>query len=186
MKINKFWAPLATLLILSACGANSENSSVTVDSDSLSTEIEPRGENNVAYIWGEAALQGTAMDTERFKPRPMITSRYLGLICTSMFDAWTRYDDSASPLLAVNVQRAEEAEQTITNKEIAISYAAYRTLCEYYYSDSTYFTGIMNDLGYDVNNHSMDQTTPEGVGNAVAEAIIEGRRDDGANQYATH
>lgn len=57
-------------------------------------EKEPTGKNNVAYQWGYMALEGTANDTDRFKPRPTITSRYLGLIFTSMFDAWTRYFDS--------------------------------------------------------------------------------------------
>ncbi|NOQ74397.1 MAG: phosphatase PAP2 family protein [Crocinitomix sp.] len=188
MKINKFCIPLLTLLFLTACGAGSENSddSENTRTDSLITEAEATGENNVAYIWGAAALQGTAMDTERFKPRPTVTSRYLGLICTSMFDAWSRYDETAIPLIATGIERAAEAEQTITNKEIAISYAAYGTLCEYYYSDSVYFASIMGDLGYDINNHSMDQTTPEGVGNSVAKAIIETRMNDGSNQYATH
>jgi hypothetical protein len=188
MKMNKFWALPISLLFLTACGGDSENPTDNDDtaSDSLSTDAEARGENNVAYIWGAAALQGTAMDTERFKPRPTVTSRYLGLICTSMFDAWSRYDETAIPLIATSIERAPESEQIISNKEIAVSYAAYRTLCEYYYSDSNYFAGIMNDLGYDINNRSMDQSTPEGIGNSVAKSIIDSRMNDGSNQYATH
>ena len=177
-----------TLLFLSACGEEMADSSNAEDTptDGLTVEEQKTGKDNVAYIWGEAALQGTAMDTERFKPRPTVTSRYLGLICTSMFDAWSRYDDTAIPIIATEISRAAEAERTEQNKEVAISYAAYRTLCEYYYSDSNYFAGIMNDLGYDINNHSSDLNTPEGVGNSVAIAIIEARKNDGANQYATH
>lgn len=34
---------------------------------------EPIGIENVAYKWGEMALEATAVDTERFKPRPTIT-----------------------------------------------------------------------------------------------------------------
>jgi hypothetical protein len=185
MKINKIWALLISLFFLAACGADAENATDNNPEINDSRADEATGENNVAYIWGEAALQGTAMDTERFKPRPTITSRYLGLICTSMFDAWSRYDDTATPLIAFDIARAQTADQTIRNKEIAISYAAYRTLCEYYYSDSNYFAGIMNDLDYDINNNTVDQSTPAGVGNAVAIAIIEARRNDGANQYAT-
>ena len=41
---------------------------------------EPQGVNNIAYKWGQLALTATANDTERFKPRPTITSRYLALI----------------------------------------------------------------------------------------------------------
>jgi len=42
---------------------------------------------NVAYQWGNMALTATANDTEKFNPRPTVTSRYLGLIFTSVFDA---------------------------------------------------------------------------------------------------
>lgn len=165
---------------------NSESDTAENNTDSLAVENQPTGADNVAYIWGEAAIQGTAMDTERFKPRPTITSRYLALVCIGMFDAWSRYDETAIPIIATDVDRVPEAERTLENKEITISYAAYRTLCEYYYSDSVYFQGIMNDLGYDFNNRSTDPSTPEGIGNLVAETIIKERRDDGANQYATH
>ena len=175
------------LLFLVGCNSDSETkNSMSAKSSTNLVETEPRGKENVAYIWGEAALQGTAMDTERFKPRPTITSRYLGLIFTSMFDAWSRYDENAIPVYNKEIERLPQSEHTIKNKEIAISYAAYRTLCEYYYSDSVYFSGIMKKLGYDINNRSMDTKTPEGIGNVVAKTIIEARRNDGSNQYATH
>ena len=58
---------------------------------------ESRGANNLAYKWGKVALQATANDTEKFKPRPTVTSRILGLIWTAVFDAWSRYDAKAGP-----------------------------------------------------------------------------------------
>mgnify|MGYP000091056612 CR=1 FL=1 len=178
---------LLGLLFLLGCKSAEDNTNAATENNALETEInEPRGKNNVAYIWGQAAIEGTARDTERFKPRPTITSRYLGLICISMFDAWSRYDATAIPVYSNDIPRLPVEQHTLKNKEVAISYAAYRTLCEYYYSDSTYFAGIMQDLGYDINNRSTDTNTPEGVGNMVAKAIIEARRYDGSNQYATH
>ena len=59
---------------------------------------QPKGADNVVYKWGRIALDGTAFDTERFKPRPTITSRFLGLVMTSMFDTWTRFDEKANQL----------------------------------------------------------------------------------------
>ncbi len=59
---------------------------------------EPKGVENIAYKWGQMALTATANDTEKFKPRPTITSRYLGLIFVSVFDAWSRYDEKAIPV----------------------------------------------------------------------------------------
>jgi len=150
-----------------------------------STEaVEPQGENNIAYKWGRMALVAQANDTEKFKPRPTITSRYLGLIFVSIFDAWSRYDDKANPVYLKDIKARPAREHTLKNKEIAISYAAFRTMSEYYYSDKVLFSDFMNELGYDPENDSRDPTTPEGIGNLAAEAVIEARKGDGANQYA--
>ncbi|MBM1106160.1 vanadium-dependent haloperoxidase [Aurantibacter crassamenti] len=146
--------------------------------------IEPLGIENVAYKWGEMALTATANDTEKFKPRPTITSRYLGLIFVSIFDAWSRYDEKAIPVYLNNTNRRPIDEHTLANKEIAISYAAFRTMSEYYYSDKELFASFMKELGLDPMNESLDPNTPEGIGNLAAKAIIEARRGDGANQYA--
>ena len=147
---------------------------------------DPVGEENVAFKWGKLALDATALDTERFKPRPTVTSRYLALIFVSMFDAWSRYDDKAVPVYLHDVDRRPRLEQNITNKQIAVSYAAYNAMKEYYYSDSTLFRDFMNRLGYDPDDHSLDPSTPIGVGNLAAKAVIEARKNDGANQYGDH
>ena len=108
---------------------------------------EPRGKENIAYKWGYMALLATANDTERFNPRPTITSRYLGLIFTAVFDAWSHYDAQAVPVYLKGVDKRPESERNLSNKEIAISYAAYGAMCEYYYSDSTLFGDFMKELG---------------------------------------
>lgn len=144
---------------------------------------EATGSDNLAYQWGKIALEATANDTERFNPRPTITSRYLGLIFIAVFDAWTRYDEHANPVYLHEVPRKPLTEQNLVNKEIAISYAAYRTMSEYFYSDSLLFQNFMKKLGYDPENHTLSPDTPEGVGNLAAKAVIEARRGDGANQY---
>ena len=40
----------------------------------------------------------------------------------------------------------------------------------------------MTDLGYDPADASTDPTTPQGVGNLAAQAVVDFRHDDGANQ----
>ena len=147
------------------------------------TEEELKGKENLAYRWGEISLAATANDTERFRPRPTITSRYLALIHVSMFDAWSRYDDKATPVYLQGVERRAADEQNIRHKEIAISYAAFGALNEYYYSDSVLFRKFMTDLDLDPDNKSLDPNTPEGIGNLAAKAVIEARRNDGSNQY---
>ena len=144
---------------------------------------EPRGTENIAYKWGQMALTATANDTERFNPRPTITSRYLGLIFVAVFDAWSRYDEKATPVYLEGVERRPLNEQNLKNKEIAISYAAFQAMKEYYSSDKNLFASYMEELGFDPNNNTMDPSTPEGIGNLAAKAVIEARKSDGSNQY---
>jgi hypothetical protein len=145
----------------------------------------PLGKENMAYKWGEIAMTVTANDTERFNPRPTVTSRYLGLIWTAVFDAWTRYDEKAVPVYLKDVERRPASEQTLRNKEIAISYAAYRTMKEYFFSDSVLLKKTMMNFGFDPDNNSIDPSTPQGIGNLAAISVIKERMNDGANQTGT-
>ena len=163
------------LFLLISCGDRPEKAAMEA--------AEPTGTENRAYQWGAMALEATALDTERFTPRPTVTSRYLGLIFTAVFDAWSRYDATAIPVYLQGVTRRPEGEHTLSNKEIAISYAAYRTLNEYYYSDTTLFREYMLELGLDPDDENTDPNTPAGIGNLAARAVIEARKNDGANQY---
>jgi hypothetical protein len=166
------------VLVLTSCKFNQASHAIQDD-----TFEEARGVDNIAYKWGQMALTATANDTERFKPRPTITSRYLGLIFVSVFDAWSRFDEAAIPVYLDDVARMPQEKRTLSNKEKAISYAAYRTMCEYYYTDKALFADFMKELGFDPNNESLDPSTPEGIGNLAAKAVIEARKGDGSNQY---
>ena len=149
------------------------------------TNMGPRGENNLVYKWGEIAMNCTANDTEKFKPRPTVTSRYLGLIWTAVFDAWTRYDNKAIPLYLKNIDRRPAKEHSVRNKEITISYAAYRTMMEYYIDDSVTLKNTMRELRLDPENKSLDPSSPIGIGNLAARAVIKARLFDGSNQSGT-
>ena len=167
------------LLSLIACNNNSSKAPLSITGSS----VEPQGVENIAYRISELAIEATANDTEKFNPRPTITSRYLGLIFVSVFDAWSVYEADAVPVYLKDVDKAVENQRSLRNKEIAITYAAYRTMNEYYYSDSTLFRDFMEELGLDPDNESLDTSTPEGVGNLAAKSVIEARKGDGSNQY---
>jgi hypothetical protein len=147
-----------------------------------SNQPEPTGDQNLAYQWGKITLELTANDTERFRPRPTVTSRILALTWTAVFDAWSRYDEHAIPLYLTDVERRPADEQTLKNKETAISYAAYRAMLTYYFADSILLKEKMKALGFDPNNNSFDPTTPIGIGNLAAQAVIQSRLNDGSNQ----
>jgi PAP2 superfamily len=182
MKTILFNAAIILFFGLTSCKNTTKESISLVENQKAITE-EPKGVDNVAYQWAFTALEGTANDTDKFRPRPTVTSRYLGLIFTSMFDAWTRYDQKANAVYLKGVERRPATEQILKNKEIAISYAAYGALKEYFYSDSLLFSNKMKELGLDPNNKSLDPTTPEGIGNLAAKMVIEARKQDGSNQY---
>jgi len=174
--MKRFFTLFLFIALLPGCQQNNQTSS--------NQQPEPIGADNVAYRWGKMALKATANDTEKFKPRPTITSRYLGLIFVSVFDAWSRYDEKATPVYLSGVERRPADEQTLKNKEVAVSYAAFRAMNEYYFSDEPMFRDFMKELGLDPDNESLDASTPEGIGNLAAKAVIEARKGDGANQYA--
>ena len=183
MNLKRLFLPVLAILFIGMMGCKQSKPSKNMADNLMAMAEEPRGKDNVAYQWAFMALEGTALDTDRFKPRPTVTSRYLGLICTAMFDAWTRFDEKAQPLYLKGVDRFPENKRTLKNKEIAVSYAAYRALKEYYYSDSTLFKEKMIALGLDPENQSRDASTPEGVGNLAADMVINARKNDGSNQY---
>ena len=145
----------------------------------------PTGVNNRAYQWGQISLECTANDTENFRPRPTVTSRILALIWISIFDSWSRYDQLATPVYLSDVERRPKSEHTLSNKEIAISYAAYRAMREYYFSDSVLLKKKMVAFGLDPDDDSLDPTTPVGIGNLAAKTVMEARINDGSNQLGT-
>lgn len=140
--------------------------------------------NNRAFEWGKLSLALTANDTENFNPRPTVTSRILALTWTAVFDAWSRYDATATPLY-LQVPRRPRVEHTLRNKEIAISYAAYRTMLEFYQADSVLLRNKMIAFGLDPDDEATDVASPVGIGNLAAKAVIDGRVDDGSNQKGT-
>ena len=163
------------LLVSQAC-SNANRSS------SENKIAEPSGVNNLAYKWGKISLECTANDTERFNPRPTVTSRMLALIWISVFDAWSRFDETGSPLYLTSVTRRPSAEQTLRNKEVAISYAAYRSMLYYFYADSALLRKRMIEFGLDPDDISEDPASPVGIGNLAAKTVIAARSKDGSNQ----
>ena len=143
---------------------------------------QQKGADNIVYKWGKISLDATANNTDLFRPRPTVTSRMLALVWTSVYDAWSRFDAIATPVYLKNVGRVTAEQRTIRNKEIAVSYAAYRSLMEYYAHDSIMLTNKMKEFGFDPSNNSLDPSTPEGIGNLAARSVFDARINDGSNQ----
>jgi len=133
---------------------------------------------NVAVQWDQALL--AAQRAQKLGP-PQI-ARAIAIVHTSMFDAWSAYDEKAVGTRLGGTLRRPAAERSQVNKEKAISYAAYRALLDLFPTQATIFNDLMNQLGYDPSDVSTDTTTPSGIGNVTAAALIAYRHADGSNQ----
>ena len=139
----------------------------------------------VAYQWLDVLLEASGRDAVRFNPRPTVLSRTMAIVLTSMYDAWAAYDDVAVGTRLGARLRRPAAERTQANKEKAIAFAAYRSMLFVYPDEAEWIREQFEKKGHDPDDASTDPATPQGVGNTAANAVIEYRRDDGANQSGT-
>jgi hypothetical protein len=137
---------------------------------------------SLAYRWLDIAQEATARDVDRYEARPTVVARTLAIWATAMYDAWAAYDDRAVGSRLGGSLRQAPADRTLENKHKAISYASYQALVFVYPESQEWLAEQMTALGYDPHVVSDDRTTPEGVGTLAAQAVIEHRRHDGANQ----
>src|SRR5438094_1025145 len=134
--------------------------------------------DNVVLQWNEATL-GAIRNT---KTSPPIASRALAITHTAMFDAWVAYDPIAKGTRLGDSLRRSEVERTAANKEKAISFAAYRVLADLFPAQTAVFDVLMRSLGYDKSDISADTSSPSGIGNVCAQALLNYRHTDGSNQ----
>jgi len=143
----------------------------------------PRSTDNPVLKWNEQLLS-----TIRAYPAqtgPTITARALGVLHTAVYDAWAAYDP-----IAVGTRPDGPPQQdsnTTANKNEAISYAAYRVLVDLFPLErfptsaaNSYATPdvLLRALAHDPANETLDPSTPAGVGNLAAKAVLDFRRGD--------
>jgi hypothetical protein len=138
---------------------------------------------SAAYEWLDIAHEATAREHERNGPRPTIGSRMFAIIVTSMYDAWAAYDDKAVGTRLGSSLRRPPAERTEANKRKAIAYATFRSLLYLFPEDEQWLSAQMRQYGFDPADKSTDLSTPQGIGNVAAAAVIEFRRRDGSNHH---
>src|SRR5206468_1740293 len=79
--------------------------------------------------------------------------------------------------------RRPPPERTLANIDTAISFAAYRAAVDLFPGDRiSVFDPLMRLLGHDPANTTTDLSSPAGVGNVAARAVLDYRHRDGANQ----
>jgi len=131
--------------------------------------------------WNAAALAEIRVG----KLGPPIAARALAIAHTCMYEAWVAYDEVAVGTVLGGLLRRPAPEHTGANRAKALSFAAYRCLRDLFPSAASALrlTAVFAGQGNDPADTSTDITTPSGIGNTAAAAVIQDRRNDGSNQY---
>jgi hypothetical protein len=114
---------------------------------------------------------------------PPVVARALAIAHTCMYDAWSAYDPVAVGTAIDPALRRPVADRSDRNKAMAVSFAAYRCLLNLFPAGASRLSAAMVARGYDPTYVYLDGSTPAGIGNAAAAAVIGDRAHDGANQY---
>ncbi len=159
----------------------------------LCISADIHAQHSVARQWNEALLQAIRDDFAR----PTVHARNLFHSSAAMYDAWAAYDKNAETYLlgkTINgftcpfLDIIPPLNIASAQKE-AISYASFRLLSHRFKnspnSSSTLanFRNLMINLGYDPNKTTLDyRNSPAGLGNYIAEFLINYGLEDGSNE----
>ena len=195
MEIARRAAVVATLVFIAGCAAVTTPPRDAAPAHHFERYVPPRVETkgwgvhatphpnpSAAYTWMNVILETSARRVDRVGARPTIISREMMISTTAMFDAWAAYDEKAVGTRFGGSLRRPSAERTKENQAAAMGYAITRTLEDLFPEDAAWIRQRVAQLGVDPSNATTDLSTPAGVGNTVAAAIIEYRHRDGANQ----
>jgi hypothetical protein len=150
----------------------------------ITTEILPANADTTVNNWVDLVLTAVKNSPTTGDPvtAPTSASRAYGLLGTGMYDAWSAYESiPISTMLGDSLQRPIQ-ENTLDNKSEAVSYAAYQILSELFPNQVDIFRQEMVELGFNPDNTTRNPTTAAGIGNIMAENLMEFRRFDGSNQ----
>lgn len=140
--------------------------------------------DTISVVWAKAALEAIRNlgkpDKLAERPRigPPMVARSLAILHTAIFDAWAVYDSTA---IATRLRLPRQTDAAEDIKKQAMSQAAYRVLLDQFPTESAIFDAAMTSLGFSSDDNA-DPDTPAGIGNLSANAILDYRHRDGANQ----
>ena len=134
---------------------------------------------SVVSDWNKVALA----EVRLAKQGPPVVARSLAIAHTCIYVAWASYSDKALGAVVGDTLRRPAAQRQVANQKEAISYAAYGCLRNLFPLGESRLRAAMATMGYNPDNLSTDTSTPAGLGNRVALAVIDSRRHDGSNQY---
>lgn len=129
-------------------------------------------DDSVALRWNEVTLEAIRQSTLA----PPAVARALAIVHTCMYDAWAAYDGVAA---GVHYRAKVWPAGGDAEAARAVSYAAHRALLDLFPVRRALFDALLMELGYELPPVA-DVDGRTGVD--AAEAGIDARSDDGANQ----
>jgi len=161
---------------------------LTYQSSSAQTVTTPEQQNSgdspiiaglsLTAQWNELALAGVR-DTGA---RPTVTTWQLFMTSAAMYDALTMYTEHSTPYALSDSYRQPTDEHTQSNREAAVSQAAFQVLSRIYPDfelSNGYFETYLNQLGF--QPLSAADNSAAGIGFRAAEAVFSKRNADGSN-----
>ncbi|MCB0825871.1 MAG: vanadium-dependent haloperoxidase [Armatimonadetes bacterium] len=158
---------LALSIVLVGCGGGGGTSTVTQNNT-----------RSVANQWMDTLVECIRQGG----PGPTANSRAIGMVTTSMYDAWAWFDDTAVGVYSADEKFPTTAAKNDANRNKAISYAAQKTLLDLFPNQAGLINAKMVELGYDPNLTVSNLSTAEGVGQSAANNLLRVRHNDGSNQ----
>lgn len=168
---------------LSTLTVSAQPAQATAPHWTIDTYGTPQASDNVILKWDEQLLG--VIRRNPGATGPTRTARAIGILHTATYDAWAAYDADADGTRLLGQLRRPANERTLDNKSRAISYAAYRVLSTMFPGEESHFKAQMSALGYPINMTSMD-TTPAGIGNQAAQAVLDFRSTDGSTATSSY
>jgi hypothetical protein len=135
----------------------------------------------VARVWDETLLELI----RQVVPAPTVHARNLFHTSAAMWDAWAAYDPTADGYF---VDEKHTADDVNADREVAMSFAAYRILLWRYATVSDLapateqLDAVMASLCLRIDDESTDGDDPAALGNRIAAAVLEYGSNDGARE----
>lgn len=147
--------------------------------------------DNIVLRWNTVLISAV----KALAAKPPVVARAIAMVHNAMYDAWAHFDELALPVHTERMRRAPLVLRTDACREEAISYAAYRVLCDLFPPQNPLFRGLMCEYGFEPDfinyyDHKVPandaELNPAYIGNTVARDLLEFYHQDDSNQQGNY
>lgn len=169
-----------TFLTLSGAAALGSALTACGGSDEAPPPFQPEQptQSGTVIAWNNSALDAV----RALRMPPPIAARAVAIVHSAMYEAWAAYDSVALGQYLGAQLRRPSLERTAANKALAMSFAAYAALLDQFPAQQAAFDAHLARLGSRPIDAFDNTATAPRLGTIAAHAVLDQRRNDGANQ----